>query len=132
ASGLLLSTVASLASVFFATLVVTKLLSRKEVKTGESEEGEEAVKLFLCGEEVDYVSPKGGGLYASLLHAAKLPRVSQLTDPDRFYAQLAKAYDVFAARVLKLDILYDYRATVLSFLVSALVLLASVGALIWK
>ncbi|MEM1508246.1 MAG: proton-conducting transporter membrane subunit [Thermofilaceae archaeon] len=131
-SGLLLSTVASLASVFFATLVVTKLLSRKEVKTGESEEGEEAVKLFLCGEEVDYVSPKGGGLYASLLHAAKLPRVSQLTDPDRFYAQLAKAYDVFAARVLKLDILYDYRATVLSFLVSALVLLASVGALIWK
>lgn len=131
-SGLLLSTVVSLASIFSAALVVTRFLSKKEIKPGKSEEEEEAVKLFLCGEEVDYVSPKGGGLYDSLLHAARLPLVSQLTDPDRFYAQLAKAYDVFSTRLVKLDILYDYRVTVISFLISALVLLASVGVLIWK
>ncbi len=130
-SGLLLSAVVGLASVFFAALAITKLLSKREVKSGEGEE-EEAAKLFLCGEEADYAPPRGGGLYASLLHAAKFPRISWLTDPDRFYARLAEAYSLFAARLLKLDILHDYRATVLSFLISALVLLVGVGVLVWK
>lgn len=129
-SGLLLSAVAGLAFALFTALTVAKLLSKGEVKTGEGGE-EEAVKLFLCGEEVDYASPRGGEFY-SLLHAAKLPRLSQLTDPDRFYAQLANAYGVLSTRALKLDILHNYRATVLSFLISALVLLASIGVLVWR
>ncbi|MEM1715075.1 MAG: proton-conducting transporter membrane subunit [Thermofilaceae archaeon] len=129
-AGTLISLIAAIVIVALAAALAVVILPEGTASGGE-DEAEEAAKPFLCGVDMAYAPLPGESVYNRFLSAVKLGAFASSVDPDRFYRRLAKAFLGLAGRALALDIHYDYRASVLAFLVSALILLVIGGVLAW-
>lgn len=127
-AGTLVSLVVALVILALAAALAVVILSEEAAGGGEGE-AEEAVKLFLCGDDAVYAPLPGERVYSRFLSAVKLETFTPSIDPDRFYHRLAKAFLDLAEKALALDIYYDYRVSVLAFLAASLTLLIVAGAL---
>lgn len=87
---------------YAAALVLLCFLATVALSRAASGKGEEA-EPFLCGEEVSALTPSGSTLCAPLLSAARLERIAELMDPDRFYSALSKACALLADRLRRLS-----------------------------